>query len=414
MAQRGADEAADRMRVAAQAGEQLAIEGGKPVRATLLPYGRHQVTPEDIEAVVEVLRSDWLTTGPKVEEFERALADYVGAAHAVSFSSGTAALHGACFAAGIGAGDEAITTPLTFCATANALLYQGATPIFADVCEDTLNIDPSEIEKNLTPRTRAVLPVDYAGHPADLAPILDLAAKYRLTVIEDASHALGARYKQRRVGNVSHMSVFSFHPVKHISTGEGGMVTTQDEDLARKLKTFRNHGITSDARSRQQQGRWQYEMVALGCNYRLSDIGAALGISQLERIEGNLARRREIAGQYDTAFGGMDELTRPVTRDEVEHAWHLYPVRLRLDQLRADRAEILRALRAENIGANVHYLPVYQHPYYRERFPNTPPCPIAEAAYESLLTLPMFPAMSDSDVSDVIAAVRKVVNHYRR
>ena len=402
------------MRVAAHAGEQLAVEGGRPVRAKFLPYGRHNVTQEDIDAVVEVLRSDWLTTGPKVEEFEHAFADYVGAAHAVSFSSGTAALHGGCFAAGLGIGDEAITTPLTFCATANAVLYQGATPVFADIFEDTLNIDPAEIERHLTPRTRAILPVDYAGHPVDLSRILELAARHRLTVIEDASHALGATYKQQPIGSISHVSVFSFHPVKHITTGEGGMVTTQNAELARKLKAFRNHGVTSDSRSRQQQGQWNYEMVALGCNYRLSDIGGALGLSQLKRIEANVARRRQIAAQYHAAFADVRELILPVTRADVEHAWHLYPVRLRVECLRAGRNEIFRALRAENIGVNVHYIPVYQHPYYRKRVPQTPPCPVAEAAYGSLLTLPMFPAMTDADMSDVVKAVYKVVNHYRR
>ena len=402
------------MRVAAQTGEQLALEGGKPVRAKLLPYGRHEVLPEDVEAVVEVLRSDWLTTGPKIEEFERAFADYVGAAHAVSFCSGTAALHAACFAAGLGAGDEAITTPLTFCATANAVLYQGATPIFVDICEDTLNIDPTEIEKKITARTRAILPVDYAGHPAELSAIMELAAQHKVTVMEDASHALGARYKQQCVGSISHLTIFSFHPVKHITTGEGGMVATNDPEFDRRLKAFRNHGISSDPRTRQQQGRWHYEMIALGCNYRLSDIGAALGLSQLQRIEANVARRRHIAAQYHFAFADFPELIRPVTRSDAEHAWHLYPVRLRLDALRTGRNDVFRALRAENIGVNVHYVPVYQHPYYRARFPDTPSCPVTEAAYESLLTLPLFPSMSDSDVSDVVSAVRKVVNHYRR
>jgi dTDP-4-amino-4,6-dideoxygalactose transaminase len=287
-------------------------------------------------------------------------------------------------------------------------------PIFADVCEETLNIDPTEIEKKITARTRAILPVDYAGHPADLSPIKELATQHKLTVIEDASHALGARYKQRRVGSISHMTVFSFHPVKHITTGEGGMVTTNDPEFDRRLKTFRNHGITSDSRTRQQQVRWQYEMVALGCNYRLSDIGAALGLSQLQRIEANLERRRQIAAKYHSAFADLPELIRPAKRGDVEHAWHLYPVRLRLDALRVGRNDIFRALRAENIGVNVHYIPVYQHPYYRARFPYTPSCPVTEAAYESLLTLPLFPAMSDSDVGDVISAVRKVVNHYRR
>src|SRR5215467_11331809 len=228
--------------------EQLAVDGGTPVRKTLLPYGRQSIDEADIQAVVETLKSDWLTTGPKVAEFEQAFADWVGAKHAVSFSSGTAALHGAAFAAGLGPGTEAITTPMTFCATANCVVYQGATPVFADVCTDTLNIDPEEVARQLTPNTRAILPVDYAGHPADLDTILALADQHGLVVIEDASHALGAAYRGRRVGGISHMTVFSFHPVKHITTGEGGIVTTDRPELAARLRLFRNHGINSDAR----------------------------------------------------------------------------------------------------------------------------------------------------------------------
>ncbi|MEM4724963.1 MAG: aminotransferase class I/II-fold pyridoxal phosphate-dependent enzyme, partial [Candidatus Hadarchaeum sp.] len=256
----------------------LAIHGGRPVRKTLLPYGRQSIDEDDIQAVIEVLRSDWITTGPKVAEFEEAFAEYVGAKYAVSFSSGTAALHGAAFAAALGPGDEAIVTPMTFCATANCVLYQGAKPVFADVCPDTLNIDPEEVACKITPHTKVLLPVDYAGHPADLDPILELADRHRLAVIEDACHALGAEYKGRRVGGISHMTVFSFHPVKHITTGEGGMVTTNDAELARRLRIFRNHGIDSNARQRQAEGQWYYEMVELGYNYRLTDIGCALGL----------------------------------------------------------------------------------------------------------------------------------------
>jgi len=243
------------MRVSVQP-EPLAINGGKPVREMLLPYGRHLVTEDDIQAVVEVLRSNWLTTGPKIEEFECSVADFVGAKYAVAFSSGTAALHGACFAAGLKAGDDVITSPLTFCATANAVLYQQATPVFADVSQDTLNLDPIAVEEKINPRTRALLPVDYAGHPVDLDALLELAERNRLTLIEDASHALAASYYGRRIGGFGHLTVFSFHPVKHVAAGEGGMVTTNDFDLAQKLRAFRNHGITSDARVRQERGQW--------------------------------------------------------------------------------------------------------------------------------------------------------------
>src|SRR5882672_714350 len=273
----------------------LAIEGGAPVRDTLLPYGRQSVDEADIQAVVDTLRSDWLTTGPKVAEFEAAIAARVGAKFGVSFSSGTAALHGATFAAGLKPGDEAITSPMTFAATANCVLYQGAAPVFADVCADTLNLDPELVSARITPKTRALLPVDYAGHPADLAPILELADRHGLVVIEDACHALGAEYRGRPVGGIAHMTVFSFHPVKHLTTGEGGMVTTNDSKLAETLRRFRNHGISSEARQRQTAGQWYYEMVLLGFNYRLTDIGCALGIQQLDRLAANLDRRRAIA-----------------------------------------------------------------------------------------------------------------------
>jgi perosamine synthetase len=275
-----------------------------------------------------VLRSDWLTTGPKVAEFEQAFAAAVGEAHAVAFSSGTAALHGAMFAAGLGPGDEAITTPLTFCATANAVLYQGATPVFADVSADTLNLDPQAAAARIGPNTRALVPVDFAGHPADLEQLLALADRHGLTVIEDASHALGATLRGRSIGSIAHMTTFSFHPVKHLTTTEGGMVTTADADLAAKLRAFRNHGIDSDARARQDRHEWRYEMTALGYNYRLSDVACALGLSQLPRLAANVARRRTIAAEYQRAFTGTPGVTTPAVRPGVEAAWHLYPLRI--------------------------------------------------------------------------------------
>lgn len=393
----------------------LALHGGTPVRSSLLPYGRQAVDEADIQAVVDVLRSDWLTTGPQVGQFEEVFANYVGAKFAVCFSSGTAALHAASFAAGLTTGDEAITTPMTFAATANCILYQGATPVFGDVLPDTLNLDPSEVSKRITSKTRAVLPVDYAGHPADLESILEIARKHRLVVIEDACHALGAEYGQIRVGCISDMTVFSFHPVKHITTAEGGMVATNNAQFAESLRRFRNHGISSDARQRQSAGQWHYEMVLLGFNYRLPDVLCALGIQQLKKIAANIARRREIAAQYTAAFRKITGIVPPIVRESVNPSWHLYPVRLDLERLSVDRSEIFRALRAENIGVNVHYIPVHLHPYYRERFGY---CggefPIAEDGYSRLLSLPMFHAMTDEDVSDVVAAVKKVLNAYAK
>lgn len=391
----------------------LAIHGGQPVRATRLPYGRQSIDEDDILAVIEVLRSDWLTTGPKVGEFEEAFAARVGAAYAVSFTSGTAALHAAAFAAGLKPGDEAITTPLTFAATANCILYQQATSVFADVCSDTLNLDPEQVLRRITPKTRAILPVDYAGHPADLAPILDIARQRGLIVIEDACHALGAEYDGKRVGSIADMTVFSFHPVKHITTGEGGMVATNNPQFAETLRRFRNHGISSEARQRQSAGQWYYEMVLPGYNYRLPDFACALGLSQLKKLNANLARRREIAARYTAAFQQTAGVIPPVVRPNVNPAWHLYPIRLDLAKLTADRATIFRALQAENIGVNVHYIPVHTHPYYRERFGYLGgEYPVAESAYGQLISLPMFHGMSDQDVNDVIHAVAKVSEHY--
>ena len=388
----------------------LAIHGGPPVREALLPYGRQTLTEADVAAATEVLRSDWLTTGPKVAEFEEAIADYVDARHAVSFSSGTAALHAAVLAAGLKPGDEAITTPLTFCATANAALYGGGTPVFADVRDETLTIDPKEVERRITPRTKVLLPVDYAGQPADLDALLALADRHKLLIIEDAAHALGAKYRSRMVGSISHMSVFSFHAVKHLTTGEGGMVTTNNGEFAQRLREVRNHGIDSDARARQADGQWHYEMTTLGFNYRLTDIACALGLAQLPRLPANLARRRAIAARYEKALATVSSLALPIVEADVTSAWHLYPVRV---DTSIDRAEVFNALRAEGLGVNVHYIPVHLHPYYRSRFGyRGGEFPIAETASGRLISLPMFHGMTDEDVDDVILAVEKVMNYF--
>ena len=388
----------------------LAIHGGPPVRQALLPYGRQTLTETDVAAATEVLRSDWLTTGPKVADFEEAIADYVDARHAVSFSSGTAALHAAVLAAGLKPGDEAITTPLTFCATANAVLYGGGTPVFADVRDETLTIDPEEVERRITPRTKALLPVDYAGHPADLDALLAFADRHELIVIEDAAHALGAKYRSRMVGSISHMSVFSFHAVKHLTTGEGGMVTTNNGEFVQRLREVRNHGIDSDARARQADGQWHYEMTTLGFNYRLTDIACALGLAQLPRLPANLARRRTIAARYEKALATVSSLALPIVAADVTSAWHLYPVRV---DASIDRAEVFDALRAEGLGVNVHYIPVHLHPYYRSRFGyRGGEFPIAETASGRLISLPMFHGMTDEDVDDVILAVEKVMNYF--
>lgn len=387
----------------------------RPVRESYLPYGRQWIDEEDIEAVVEALKGDFLTTGPYVSRFERAIADYVGAKYAVAFSNGTAALHGACFAAGIGEGDEVITTPMTFAASANCVLYRGGVPVFADIDEKTYNIDPQSVEEKITERTKAIIPVDFAGQPADLDPILEIAEKHRLVVIEDAAHALGAMYKGRKVGSISDMTMFSFHPVKLITTGEGGIIVTNNEEYYERLLQFRTHGITRDrSRMAEDHGPWYYEMQFLGYNYRLTDIQAALGLSQLKKIEKFLELRRRYAAMYNDAFKGMDELILPHQPEWAESGWHLYVIRLRPEKLAASRREIFEALQRQNIGVNVHYIPVHYQPYYRKLGYDKGICPKAERVYEEILTLPLFPAMSEQDVRDVIEAVKRTVGQYRK
>jgi perosamine synthetase len=394
--------------------EPLAIHGGRPVRATPLPYGRHAVTDEDVQAVVETLRSDWLTTGPRVDAFERALAATVGARHAVAVSSGTAALHAAAFAAGVGPGDEVVVPALTFAASANAALYRGATPVFADVRADTLTVDADDVLRRITPRTRALVAVDYAGQPADLDRLAELAVAHGLALIDDAAHALGAEHRGRRVGALADLTAFSFHPVKHVAAGEGGAVTTDDAELARRLRRFRNHGLETEFRERDARGHAYSPMIDLGYNYRLTDLQAALASSQLARLEAGLKRREEIAQRYRAELAGVPGLSLPAVAPHVRHAWHIFPALLDLDRLAVDRDAALAAFRAEGIGVAVHYVPVYWHPYYQARGYARGLCPHAEDAFERLLTLPLFSSMTDADVDDVIAAAGKVLGHYAR
>ncbi len=389
----------------------LAIDGGAPVRDQFLPYAHQQIGDDEIAAVVETLRSDWLTTGPRIPEFETGLRALTGARDAVAFSSGTAALHGAMAAAGLGPGDEIITSPLTFVATANAALYVGAEPCFADVDPDTLLIDPDHVAAARTARTRAIVPVDYAGQPADHDALRAVAAAgpgRPPLIIADACHSLGATDGGRPVGRLADLTVLSFHPAKLLTTGEGGAVLTDDDDMADRLRRFRNHGIATELRARTD---WTYAMVELGYNYRLTDIGAALGIAQLGRLEAFLARRRALAARYLERLAGHPLIDLPRVRAGVEPAWHFMFGQLRLDRLRVDRGAIYHALRAEGIGVNVHYIPVHQHPYYRERYPGLA-YPAADTAYERLLTLPLHAGMDDGDVDDVVAAVDKVTAAY--
>lgn len=394
--------------------ETLALHGGRPVRPALLPYGRQLIEDDDVAAVVATLRGELITTGPAVAAFERAFADAAGARHAVAVSSGTAALHAAAFAVGLGPGDEAVTTPLTFVATSNAVLYQGARPVFADVRSDTLTLDPSAAAAAVTSRTRALMPVHFAGQVCDVEAWERLARAHRLALIQDAAHALGAETHGRRVGGGDGLTIFSLHPVKHVTTGEGGVVTTDDGALAERLRRFRNHGLASDAATRDAQGRLWADMVDLGYNYRITDVQCALGLSQLAKLDRFLARREAIAERYVEALKDQPGLTQPQVVPDARHAWHIFPVLLDRGRLAADRPTIFAALRAENIGVTFHYVPAYWHSYYAARGYARGLCPVAEDAAARLLTLPLFPGMRDDDVADVVTAVRKVLGHYLR
>jgi perosamine synthetase len=383
----------------------MAVAPELPRRTTPLPYGRQWIDEDDIEAVVAVLRSDWLTTGPNVEEFERAFAARTGAAEAVAVSSGTAALHLAVAALGIGPGDEVIVPSLTFAASANCVVYCGATPVFADVDPETLLLDVADAECRITPRTRAILAVDYAGQPCDYAALRALSAAYGLALIADACHSLGASDRGRPVGSLADLSCFSLHPVKHITTGEGGAVTTNGSDLARRLRMLRNHGIGTDHRERAEIGAWFYEMTELGFNYRLTDFQCALGLSQLRKLTGWIELRQELAAHYDEAFAAVDGIAPLALRSGASHAYHLYVVQV------ANRDEAFAGLRERGIGVNVHYVPVHLHPFYRERFGTGPGlCPVAESAYERILSLPLFPQLGADDAAFVVAALRAEVS----
>ena len=388
---------------------ELALRGGPPVSRVTLPYGSQWLDEDDVAAVVEVLRSERLTTGPKVVEFEAAFASHVGTKHSVAVSSGTAALHSAMHAIDIGPGDEVIVPAMTFVASANCVVFQGGIPVFADVDRETLLLDPAQVEAKITSRTKAIVGADYAGQPCDYGALKAIADRHRLPIVADACHALGGSFKGRPVGSLATLSTFSLHPVKPITSGEGGIVTTDDSMLADRMRVFRNHGITSDYGERERQGSWYYEMVDLGYNYRLTDLQCALGLSQLAKLPEWILRRQSIADRYDKAFADLPAVQPLGVRPDVSHAYHLYVVRWNLDELSADRDTLFGALRAEGIGVNVHYIPVYLHPFYRSRFGLSPGlCPVAESAYERIMTLPIFPRMTDADVDDVVIAVRKV------
>lgn len=368
----------------------------------MLPYGRQWIDEDDIKAVSDVLRADYITTGPKVDEFERVVADYVGAKYAVAVSSGTAALHIAVLALGIKAGDEVITSPITFAASSNCVLYCGGKPVFADIDNLTYNINPDDIESKINGNTKAIIPVHFTGQPCDMDKIHQIAKKYNLLIIEDAAHALGAKYKDKMIGSLSDMTVFSFHPIKHITTGEGGMAVTDNEELYNKLKLFRSHGIARDDSTEP----WYYEQLELGYNYRISDIQCALGISQMKKIDKFIKRRKEIANKYNDAFKNYKNIIIPHQLEDCDSSWHLYVIQL----LQKDRDEIFNMLRQEGIGVNVNYIPVYKHPYYQKNGYDKVVCHNAENFFSGALSIPIFPKMTNEEVNYVIDKLKNVLD----
>ncbi|SHK17752.1 UDP-4-amino-4,6-dideoxy-N-acetyl-beta-L-altrosamine transaminase [Clostridium cavendishii DSM 21758] len=394
--------------------ETLAILGGRPVRDKYLTYGRQAINEEDINSVVEVLKGDYLTTGPKVKEFEDAVAKYVNAKYAVAVCNGTAALHMACYAAGIKEGDEVIVSSLTFAASANCVLYCGGTPVFAEINKVTYNIDIEDIKRKITERTKAIIAVDYTGQPVNIDEIKEIAKEYNLIFIEDGAHSLGAEYKGIKVGTQADMTMFSFHPVKPITTGEGGIITTNNKEYYDRMLLFRSHGITRDYElMKENQGKWYYEQIDLGYNYRITDLQCALGISQIKKLDSFIARRRYIANIYNEAFSDLEEIVTPKEADFSNSGWHIYVIKLNNQKISCTRKEFFDAMIRENIGVNVHYMPVYLHPYYEKLGYKKGQCKEAEKLYDSIITLPLFPAMTDKDIEDVIKAVFKICNYYK-
>ena len=397
--------------------EKLAIHGGRPVRNSKIFYGKQLVDEEDIKAVEEVLRSDYLTCGPKIGELEQALEDYTGAKYAVAVSNGTAALHCACIAAGIGPGDEVITTPITFAASANCALYCGARPVFADINPETYNIDPASIREHITEKTKAIVAVDFTGQVVEYEAIRAICDEYNLVFIEDAAHSLGTKYKGKQVGSLADMTTFSFHPVKTITGGEGGAILTNNPEYHKRLVLAHAHGITHEQdwmMDAPHEGPWYYEQIALGYNYRITDFQAALIISQMKKLDKFIARRKEIVQKYNEAFANIPEIIVQKEIPESDTCRHLYIIRLDLGKLNCTRREFFDAMSAENVQCQIHYVPVYWFPYYQQLGYKKGLCPKAEDVFKGIMSIPLYPRMTNQDVDDVIHAVSKVVEYYRK
>lgn len=397
--------------------EQLAIHGGKPVRDKVIYYGRQWINEDDINAVADVLRGDLITCGPRVEEFEHRLETYIGVKFAVAVCNGTAALHCACIAAGIGPGDEVITTPLTFAASANCILYCGATPVFADINPETYNIDPQSIKAHITPSTKAVIAVDFTGQAVMHEEIRAICDEYHLIFIEDAAHAIATKYKNRQIGSLADMTCFSFHPVKTITGGEGGAITTNNEKLYKKLVLAHIHGITHDEDMMEHaphEGEWYYEQIDLGFNYRLTDFQAALIMSQMNRLDAFAEKRKKITEIYNREFESIPGIIIQKEIAESDTCRHLYIIKLDLNKLKCTRKEFYDAMSAENVHCQVHYVPVYWFPYYEHLGYKKGLCPIAEEVYSKIMSIPLYPSLNTQDVRDVIHAVKKVAEFYQK
>jgi dTDP-4-amino-4,6-dideoxygalactose transaminase len=380
-----------------------------------IPIAKPDVSEEEIAEVIDSLRSGWITYGPKTQLFETEFAEAVGAKYAVALNSCTAGMHLALIAAGIGPGDEVITTPITFSATVNVIVHVGATPVLADVCAEDLNIDPDAIAAKITSRTKALMPMHYGGQACRMDEIMELARRHNLKVIEDAAHAAGAAYKGRPIGAIGDAAAFSFYPTKNMTTSEGGMLTTDDADLAEMTRVLRKHGLSTDAWKRHRpDGNSFYDVVAPGFNYAMTDVQAAVGRGQLKRLPEFNARRAAIAARYNAGLAGIEEIETPVTRPEITHGWHLYVIRLKLEGLRIGRNEFEKELRARKIGTSVNFIPIHYHSYYREGFGfHKGDYPVAEDAFERMLSLPMYPGMTDEDVDRIVAGVEEIVEQHR-